>query len=60
MITVTVWHNAAAGAQGRHTAMLGGYQPGHPKVRVFAYQADPARSVRERTAPGSRRRVCSV
>ncbi len=22
--------------------MLDGYQPGHPMVRVFAYQADPA------------------
>lgn len=42
MITITVWHNAATDAQGRHTAMLDGYQPGNPMVRVFAYQADPA------------------
>jgi hypothetical protein len=42
MITVSVWHNVATDAQGRHTGMLDGYQPGHPMVRVFAYQADPA------------------
>jgi hypothetical protein len=42
MITVTVWHNVAADAQGRHTAMLDGYQAGYAMVRVFAYQADPA------------------
>jgi hypothetical protein len=41
-ITLTVWHNVATDAQGRHTGMLDGYQPGHPMVRVFAYQADPA------------------
>jgi len=41
MITVTVWHNTATDAQGRLIAMMG-YQPGHPVVRVFAYQADPA------------------
>jgi hypothetical protein len=41
MITVSVWHNVAHDAEGRHTAMLDGYQPGHPMVRVFAYQADP-------------------
>ena len=42
MITVSVWHNVATDAQGRHTGMLDGYQPGNPMVRVFAYQADPA------------------
>ena len=41
-ITVTVWHNVATDAQGRHTGMLDGYQPGNPMVCVFAYQADPA------------------
>jgi hypothetical protein len=41
-ITVTIWHNVAVDDQGRHTAMLDGYQPGDPVVRVFAYQADPA------------------
>jgi hypothetical protein len=41
MITVSIWHNVAHDAEGRHTAMLDGYQPGHPMVRVFAYQADP-------------------
>jgi len=41
MITVSVWHNVARDAEGRHAAMLDGYQPGHPMVRVFAYQADP-------------------
>ena len=42
MITVSVWHNVAHDAEGRHAAMLDGYQPGHPMVRVFTYQADPA------------------
>ena len=41
-ITVTIWHNVAFDGQGRHTAMLDGYQPGDPVVAVFAYQADPA------------------
>ena len=41
MITVSVWHNVAHDAEGGDTAMLDGYQPGHPMVRVFAYQADP-------------------
>jgi hypothetical protein len=42
-ITVTIWHNVAFDGQGRHAAMLDGYQPGDPVVRVFAYQADPGR-----------------
>jgi hypothetical protein len=42
MITVTIWHNVASDAQGRHAATLDGYQPGNPMVRVFAYHADPA------------------
>jgi hypothetical protein len=42
MITVTIWHNVATGTQGRHIAMIVGYQPGHPMVRVFTYQAGPA------------------
>ena len=42
-ITVTIWHNVAFDGQGRHTAMLDGYQPGDPMVAVFAYQADPGR-----------------
>jgi hypothetical protein len=46
-ITVTIWHNVAFDAQGRHTAMLDGYQPGDPMVRVFAYQASPGRSAEE-------------
>ena len=41
-ITLTIWHNVALDDQGRHIAMLDGYQPGDPVVRVFAYQADPA------------------
>ena len=28
--------------EGRHTAMLDGYRPCDPMVRVFTYQADPA------------------
>jgi hypothetical protein len=42
MITVTIWHNVACDAEGHHTAMLDGYQPGDPMVRVFTYLADPA------------------
>lgn len=42
MITVTIWHNVAHDAEGRHIAMLEGHQPGDPMVRVFTYQADPA------------------
>ena len=42
MITVTICHNVATSAQHQHTTMTGGYQPGHPLVRVFTYQADPA------------------
>jgi hypothetical protein len=46
-ITVTIWHNVALDGQGRHTAMLDGYQPGDPVVRVFAYQADPGQAAEE-------------
>jgi hypothetical protein len=46
-ITVTIWHNVVFDGQGRHTAMLDGYQPGDPMVRVFAYQASPGRSAEE-------------
>ena len=46
-ITVTIWHNVAFDDQGRHTAMLDGYQPGDPVVRVFAYQASPGRAAEE-------------
>jgi hypothetical protein len=42
MITVTIWHNVAHDGESRHSAMLDGYQPGDPMVRVFTYQADPA------------------
>jgi hypothetical protein len=41
-ITVTIWHNVAHDSEGRHSAMLDGYQPGDPVVRVFTYQAEPA------------------
>jgi hypothetical protein len=46
-ITVTIWHNVASDGQGRHLAMLDGYEPGDPVVRVFAYQADPGRPAQE-------------
>jgi hypothetical protein len=46
-ITVAIWHNVALDGQGRHLAMLDGYQPGDPVVRVFAYQADSGRSAEE-------------
>jgi hypothetical protein len=49
-ITVTIWHNVAFDGQGRHTAMLDGYQPGDPMVRVFAYQANPAGRTPEQIA----------
>ena len=49
-ITVTIWHNVAFDGQGRHVAMLDGYQPGDPVVRVFAYQADPAGRTAEEIA----------
>jgi len=42
-VTVTIWHNVAFDGQGRHLAMLDGYQPGDPVVAVFTYQADPGR-----------------
>jgi hypothetical protein len=45
--TVTIWHNVAHDAEGRHTAMLDGYRPGDPMVRVFAYQASPGRPAEE-------------
>jgi hypothetical protein len=44
---VTIWHNVAFDGQGRHTALLDGYQPGDPVVRVFAYQADSGRPADE-------------
>jgi len=47
MITVSIWHNVAFDDQGRHSAMLDGYQPGDPVVRVFAYQASPGRTAEE-------------
>ena len=50
MITVTIWHNVALDAEGRHTAMLDGYQPGDPVVAVFTYQADPAGRTAEQIA----------
>jgi len=46
-ITVTIWHNVAFDGQGRHAAMLDGYQPGDPVVRVFAFQTDPERPAEE-------------
>jgi hypothetical protein len=62
-VTVTIWHNIAHDAHGRRTAMLDGYQPGDPVVRVFAYQgsppgAQPSRSPKRRmtsstTIPGT-------
>lgn len=44
MITVTIWHNVSDDEQDGHHAMLDGYRPGDPVVRVFTYQADPAGS----------------
>jgi hypothetical protein len=49
-ITVSIWHNVALDDQGRHSAMLDGYQPGDPMVRVFAYQASPGRTAEETAA----------
>jgi hypothetical protein len=50
VITVTIWHNVARDAEGRHIAMLDGYRPGDPVVAVFTYQADPAGRTAERIA----------
>ena len=49
-ITVTIWHNVAHDAEGRHIAMLDGYQDGDPVVAVFTYQADPAGRTAEQIA----------
>ena len=40
-VTVTIWHNVARDQAGRHTALLDGFTPGDPMVRVFTYQATP-------------------
>jgi hypothetical protein len=40
-ITVTIWHNVRTDADGRHLAMLDGYTPGDPMVRVFTCQTQP-------------------
>jgi hypothetical protein len=40
-ITLTIWHNTRTDTEGRHLAMLDGYTPGDPMVRVFTYQAQP-------------------
>lgn len=37
-ITVTIWHNVARDQAGRHIALLDGFTPGDPMVRVFTYQ----------------------
>jgi hypothetical protein len=42
VITVAIWHSVAPGAEGRHTAMLDGCQPGDPMVAVFTCRAGPA------------------
>jgi len=49
-ITITIWHNVARDQDDRPTGMLEGYHPGDPAVRVFTFQADPARR------PGTDRR----
>jgi hypothetical protein len=38
-VTVSIWHNVARDQAGRHTALLDGFTPGDPMVRVFTYQA---------------------
>ena len=40
-ITVTIWHNVAFDGQGRHTAMLDGYQPGDPVVARLRLPGQP-------------------
>jgi hypothetical protein len=49
-ITVTIWHNVRTDADGRHLAMLDGYTPGDPMVRVFTYQAQPCGRTPEQRA----------
>ncbi len=50
MIPVTIWHNVAYDGEGRHIAMLDGYQRGDPVVAVFTYQASPAGRTAEQIA----------
>jgi hypothetical protein len=50
MITVTIWHNVAGHAEGRHIPMLDGYHDGDPVVAVFTYQASPAGRTAEQIA----------
>jgi hypothetical protein len=40
-ITISIWHNVRTDPDGRHPAMLDGYIPGDPMVRVFTYQTQP-------------------
>jgi hypothetical protein len=40
-ITISIWHNVRTDPDGRHLAMLDGYTPGDPMVRVFTYQTQP-------------------
>jgi hypothetical protein len=49
-ITVTIWHNVRADPGGRHLAMLDGYAPGDPMVRVFTYQTSPGSRTPEEIA----------
>lgn len=37
-ITVSIFHNVARGQDGRPTALLDGFTPGDPMVRVFTYR----------------------
>ena len=49
-ITVTIWHNVRTDPGGRHLAVLDGYTPGDPMVRVFTYQAQPCGRTPEQIA----------
>jgi hypothetical protein len=50
-VTVTIWHNVAFDDEGRHIAMLDGYQPGDPVVAVFTYhRVGPAGQTAEQIA----------
>jgi hypothetical protein len=47
-LTISIWHNVARDAQGRHTGFLDGFTPGDEMVKVFTYEMESAgRSVEE-------------
>jgi hypothetical protein len=48
-LTITIWHNVARDGEGRHTG-FGGFTPGDPMVKVFAYETESAGRTAEEIA----------